>query len=151
MDTQESYDLIDGQKVPQTYIHDDYKLIETHKGTIIVESGSFILLGTLQGTLSINTTDKAEIIGKQQGTVSIAKDGHVTVAGSIQGTTTVEYGATLIIESTGKLSGALTNNGTVIVRGVFGGPQSGDGEIVIERGGYIKQPTIKNGISYYEW
>lgn len=151
MNTEKNHDLIDGQNVPQTYIYEDYDLVGTHQGTMNIESGRFRLLGELQGTLSINTTEKAEIIGRQQGTVTIDRGGHLTVTGSIQGTTTVADGATLIIEQTGKLAGTLTNNGIVIMRGVFGGAQSGNGELIVEENGHIKQPTIKNGISYYEW
>jgi cytoskeletal protein CcmA (bactofilin family) len=151
MQKQNNYDTIDGHRVPQTYINEDYELKGIHEGTINVEAGKFKLRGTLQGTLVINTIETVEISGTQQGTVQMSRGSNVIVSGSIQGTTNVSPGATLIIESTGKLSGTLTNNGTVILRGVFGGAQSGSGNLVLEGEGYIKQPTIKNGISYYEW
>jgi len=38
-----------------------------------------------------------------------------------------------------------------MVRGIFGGARSGLGEFLLEDQGSIKQPTIRNGIRYYEW
>jgi hypothetical protein len=37
------------------------------------------------------------------------------------------------------------------VRGVFGGARSGDGELILEGAGYIKEPVIRDGVHYYEW
>lgn len=129
----------------------DYVLAATHVGTVHVESGHFVLAGTLMGTLHIHSGVTASITGRQQGTVTIGHGSTVTVTGAIQGTTNVEHGATLIIEAGGKLAGALRNDGQVIVRGVFGGPQTGAGQLKVEGGGYIKQPTIRGGVTYYEW
>ncbi|MCJ8293112.1 MAG: hypothetical protein MJK15_01780 [Colwellia sp.] len=144
-----SFDYINGEKVPQTFIHEDYELVGTHNGTVNVESGKFILHGKLQGTLCLNSNEPTEIYGEQQGTVSLSGNSHVFVNGTIQGTTTIPYGATLIIESTGKLQGTLSNDGTVILRGVFGGVTSGTGQIITEGNGYIKEPVVRNGINYY--
>ena len=69
----------------------------------------------------------------------------------LSGTTNVSNYGTVIVEERGKLTGTLSNNGVVIVRGVFGGAKSGNGELILEGNGYIKQPTIKNGMNYYEW
>jgi len=57
----------------------------------------------------------------------------------------------LVIEETGKLAGTLNNNGKVILRGVFGGARSGNGEFIVEGNGYIKQPVVRDGVSYYQW
>ena len=73
------------------------------------------------------------------------------IFGELHGTTNVSVHGTAVVEAHGKLAGTLSNNGTVIVRGVFGGAQSGHGELILEENGYIKQPVIKNGMNYYEW
>ena len=91
------------------------------------------------------------INGSQHGTVSLGSGAKVTVNGSIHGTTTVESRSTLIVEAGGKLAGVLNNYGRVILRGVFGGPRYGDGEFIIEGQGHVKQPAIRDGISFYEW
>lgn len=49
------YDIINGEKVPQTVINEDFELFYTHNGTIKVHSGCFKLHGTLKGTLSIDS------------------------------------------------------------------------------------------------
>lgn len=143
------YDIINGEKVPQTIINEDFELSDTHNGTVKVRGGCFKLLGTLKGTLSIDSQDMAEIHGAQQGTVSLSSNSSVRVTGKIQGTTSVSRGATLVVEETGQLQGTLSNDGTVILKGTLAGAQSGNGELVIEGNGYIKQPVVKNGINYY--
>lgn len=73
------------------------------------------------------------------------------VSGAIEGTTTVERGGELVVAASAKLAGTLHNDGLVIVRGVFGGAQSGTGELRLEDQGHIKQPRVRDGIHYYEW
>jgi cytoskeletal protein CcmA (bactofilin family) len=51
-----------------------------------------------------------------------------------------------------RLAGSLANNGTVIVRGVFGGARSGRGTFRVERTGHVKQPSrAEDGSLYYDW
>ncbi|EHR0921399.1 hypothetical protein KS884_004614, partial [Vibrio parahaemolyticus] len=145
------FDYIDGQKVPQTYIDEDFELVGTHDGTVHVISGVFKLLGTLRGTLDIKTEKTLEILGNQQGTVSLSNDSNVIVKGTISGTVSIPYGAVMTIEPSGKLQGTLVNDGTVILKGVFGGQQSGAGDLIIEDQGYIKQPVVKDGMTFYQW
>lgn len=130
-----------------------YTLQGIHRGTVRVETGGNLTLhGTLQGTLSVQSGARVVISGTQQGTVAVAAGALVTVQGAIEGTTSIESGATVIIESSGKLAGSLANHGLLVVRGVFGGAQSGTGAIRLEGRGYIKQPTsVSNGVHYYEW
>jgi hypothetical protein len=82
--------------------------------------------------------------------MSIEGGSDVTVTGAIEGTTSLEEGAVLVIAAGAKLAGSLTNRGLVILRGTFGGSESGAGELRLE-GGRIKQPVIRDGISHYEW
>jgi len=39
---------------------------------------------------------------------------------------------------------------SVVVRGVFGGNEMGDSPVRLEGDGYIKQPTIRDGMYFYE-
>ena len=119
------FDYINGREVPQTVIEDDFTIQGKHNGTVHVENGTLTIQGELHGTLNVQSGAKAIIIGKQHGTV--------------------------IVEANGKLAGTLNNNGIVIVKGAFGGAQSGQGNLILEENGYIKQPVIKNGMKYYEW
>ncbi len=146
-----NFDFIDGKHVPPLIIEDNYKLTGTHQGSVYVESGELILIGKVQGSLSVNKEATVIIIGKQMGSVSINTGATVKVIGSIQGSTSVDRGGNLIIEDSGKVAGSTSNNGTIIIRGVFGGTRTGNGEIVIEGNGYIKKPKIINGDYYYEW
>lgn len=81
--------------------------------------------------------------------MSLSPNSSIRVTGKIQGTTSVSKGATVVVEETGKLQGALSNYGKVILRGTLAGAQSGNGEVVVEGNGHIKQPVVKNGINYY--
>lgn len=145
------YDHINGRLVPPLVINSDHVLEGTHRGTVHVESGTLQLKGTLQGTLHVQEGAAVVITGTQQGTVAIAAAAAVTVFGAIQGTTTLERGATLIIEASGKLAGTLVNSGLVVLRGVFGGERVGSGQLRVEGDGYIKQPIVRDGVTYYEW
>jgi len=151
MSRQYDSDWIDGRRVSQLAVCEDYILTGTHAGTVHVECGQFTLAGVLQGTLDVQREATVLITGKQQGSVSLESGSVVTVYGAIEGSATVGRGATLIIEPGGKLAGSLTNDGEVVLRGVFGGAKAGSGKLRTEGQGYIKQPTIRNGISYYEW
>ena len=151
MTNQYEGDWINEREVPQLAICEDYVLTGTHIGAVHVEGGHFTLAGVIQGSLDVQRGATVLIIGKQQGSVSLESGSVVTVHGAIEGSATVERGATLVIEAGGKLAGTLTNNGEVILRGVFGGVRTGFGIFKIEGQGYIRQPLIRDGISYYEW
>jgi cytoskeletal protein CcmA (bactofilin family) len=151
MRTHYGYDLFNGRKVPQLAVSGDHVIQGEHSGTVHVESGTFTLEGTLKGTLDIQDGVRAKIVGKQQGTVSVAKGATVTVTGAIEGTVSVDTGAAVVVEHGGKLAGTLRNNGLVIVRGVFGGAQTGDGELRLEEAGFVKQPVTEDGMTVYRW
>jgi len=147
----EAYDLIDGKEVPQLFLYKDYTLTGIHQGTINIMAGHFTLEGRLEGTLNIQSQQPSKITGVQAGSVSLISGAKIHVTGAIEGTTTVQQGAILIIEAGGKFAGTLSNNGKVIIRGVFGGLQDGNGELVVEGPGYIKQPKIIDGNYFYDW
>jgi hypothetical protein len=144
-------DFIDGREVPQLVIAADDVLLGTHNGTIQVESGHFKLRGTNQGSLNLHPGATATISGKQQGSVSIQPGASVRVTGAIEGSTNVSPGATVVVEPTGKLAGSLHNDGSVVVRGAFGGARSGQGELIFEDQGYEKAPILRDGVHIYEW
>ena len=145
------YDVMDGQQVPQLVIDRDHVLGD-HAGTVHVEAGNFVLQGTLRGNLDVQRAVLARIAGTQQGTLTIASGASVLLIGAIEGSVTVEHGATLVVESGARLAGSLANNGTVILRGVFGGARSGRGTFRVERTGHVKQPSeAEDGTLYYDW
>ena len=144
------FDYIDGRFARQTEVVDDYTLLGTHIGSVRVSAGKFILRGTLNGSLDVGESTIAEIIGKQNGSVSIGHGAQVSVDGEINGSVSVATGATLLIQQGAKLAGSLDNDGLVVLRGTFGGSQSGKGEVRVE-GGHIKEPVIRGGIAFYEW
>jgi hypothetical protein len=144
-------DLIDGREVAPLVITSDHVLVGTHRGTVQVESGHLELRGVNQGSLHIHPGATASISGRQQGTASISSGGSLLVTGAIEGTTNVAGAAGLVVEATGKLAGTLHNDGLVVIRGVFGGARSGQGELRFEDSGWEKPPVIRDGVSYYEW
>jgi hypothetical protein len=144
-------DLIDGREVPPLVVSANYGIDGVHTGSVRVEAGTFTLSGTLRGSLNIQPGAKAAIGGRQQGSVAVESGATVVVAGAIEGSTSVQRGAVVIVEPGGKLAGSLHNDGLVVVRGVFGGSRTGSGELRLEGGGYVKQPSIRDGIHFYEW
>lgn len=144
-------DIIDGHEVPPLVITSDHVLTGVHDGTVHVGDGHFELRGRLQGTLVLHPGVRATISGTQAGTVNVGQGVELVVTGAIEGTANLQGGALLVVEARGKLAGTLRNDGRVVVRGVFGGARSGLGEFVFEDEGYEKQPTIRDGIRYYNW
>jgi cytoskeletal protein CcmA (bactofilin family) len=150
MSTKYGLDYFNGKGQPRLVVFGDYVLSNVHQGSVHVESGQFYLDGTIRGSLDVQDGVNAVIKGRQQGSVSVANGACVVVIGSIEGSIHVSRGGSVIVESNGKLAGSLNNRGDVIVRGVFGGSVTG-APIRIECSGYIKQPVIRDGVSYYEW
>lgn len=144
-------DYINEDQIEQLVITSDYNLIGDHYGTVHVENGTLTISGELHGTIDIQNNTKVIIFGKQHGTVSLGSNALLIIHGELHGTTNFDYNSNVIVEEGGKLIGTMTNNGMVIVRGIFGGAKAGNGILVVEGNGYIKQPIMKNGISYYQW
>lgn len=130
----------------------DEAMHEKHRGSVIVEgTGHLTLWGCVQGSLSVEVDGQVTIHGKQQGSVSVDERGRVVVTGAIDGSVYVSPGAVVVVEQGGRLAGSLHNDGLVIVRGAFGGSQSGAGELRLEGSGYVKAPVIRDGASFYSW
>ncbi|ENC9770657.1 hypothetical protein GHT99_08095 [Citrobacter koseri] len=144
-----AYDIINGQKVPQTVITENKVLTGEHRGTVKVISGELTIIGSLHGTLSVEANASVRILGSQHGTIGISSGASVVIEGNAHGTVSVSPGATLVIEECGLLMGTLNNNGVMVLRGVYGGAQSGSQKIILEGNGYIKQPQIIDGVHYY--
>lgn len=122
-----------------------------HQGSVRVEAGSLVVSGTLQGSLSLAVGASATISGHQQGSVHLSPRCEVIVTGRLDGSVHVEPEATVIIAAGGRHAGSLHNDGTVIVRGVFGGSRTGAGEFRLEDEGWVKAPVMRDGVNYYEW
>lgn len=144
-------DFFDGRAVRPTVLSVDHEIADLHRGSVYVEAGCLTLSGTLQGSLTIKSGAAVRISGTQQGSAHVESGAEVLVTGTLNGSTSVAVGATVVVEEGGRLAGSLRNHGTVIIRGTFGGARSGPGELRLERNGSIKQPTIRNGINFYEW
>ncbi|MDN8569323.1 hypothetical protein QZQ16_04500 [Enterobacter hormaechei] len=145
-----NYDIINGQRVPQTVITENSVLDGEHRGTVKVIHGELMITGSLHGTLSVEANASVRIVGSQHGTIGISSGASVLIEGNAHGTVSISRGAKLVIEESGLLMGTLNNNGTMILRGVYGGAQSGSQQIIIEGNGYIKEPRVINGVHYYD-
>lgn len=148
--TKYGVDYYDNEERPRLVITGDYILSGVHQGGVHVEAGRFQLDGTIKGSLEIQTGVHATIRGNNREHLSVASGAHVVVTGSINGSLHVAQGGVVIVERGGKLAGSLHNDGEVIVRGVFGGAIVGS-PVQLEGSGYIKEPTVRDGVNYYEW
>lgn len=144
-------DIVDGVEVSPLVVREDYDLLGKYNGAIYVEHGTLRLIGNHNGSLHAQPNTKIEILGEQNGSTHIKDGATVNVKGSANGSMHLESGSELIICEGGKHSGSLHNLGKVVIRGTHGGSIHDDGDIIVEAGGRIIKPTIRNGISYYEW
>lgn len=151
LSTKYGFDDRDGRQVPRLVVSGQFHLTGVHQGSVHLESGPFTLVGTLQGTLDVQSGVTVYVFGTLQGSLVIAGAATVIVSGVIQGSTYLARGATLVIEPSGKLAGAVHNDGLLTVRGVLGGPREGSGVTRFEGKGFEKKPIFLDGISYYEW
>ncbi len=149
MNVEYPYDLIGGEIVPPLVVRGRYVIKGEHKGTVYVEAGKLRIEGLLHGTLKVKHDAEVEICGTQEGPVYIENGSTVSVSGAIEGTTNLEPGSRLIVEESGVIEGSLFNNGSVVLRGVFGGAVNGGGEIKME-GGKIKKPVFRDGLIYFQ-
>lgn len=129
-------DIFDGKEVPPLVINEDSE-IDSHEGTIHVESGTLKLNGAHMGTLSVHTGSMAIINGKQMGTVNLDPGSKVELNGNLFGSTNISERAELIINNNGELLGSYTIYGKIIVFGILSGIKSGDGEILVQEGGKV--------------
>jgi hypothetical protein len=142
-------ELIGGEMVPPLVVRDMYVITGEHKGTVYVEAGKLTIEGFLSGTLKVKPDTEVEICGTHLGSVYMEKGSKVSVKGAIEGTTNIDPGSLLVVEKGGQVGGSLYNNGSVILRGVFGGVVNGGGEMKVD-GGQIKQPVSKNGFIFFQ-
>jgi cytoskeletal protein CcmA (bactofilin family) len=142
-----------GVQVPPIVITSDYVLTGVHNVPVIVEAGKLQVTGTVNGSLRLSSNTTTTIKGTVNGSVHLENASTVIVTGSLNGSLHTNYGATAIVERTGKLAGSIHNEGTIIIRGVFGGSGFGSGELRYEDGGYEKQPTTitADGTRTYNW
>lgn len=144
-------DWIDGHPVPPWIVMEDRVLVGDHSGTVHVESGHFEVRGTLRGTLVIHRGARVSIQGTQAGSVHVGPAATLTVSGALNGQTLVERTGSVLVEAAGRLAGGLVNEGSVVIRGVYGGKRSGAGSFALEGAGRIKQPEFIDGVAMYVW
>lgn len=144
------YDIIGGEKVPPTIISEDAIMVSKHLGSIHIENGvTYAIEADNTGSVHVHSGAKLVIAKSHTGTINLDTKSEVVIKGNAVGSVNLSPGSLLIIESSGKLIGSSYNDGRMIIRGVYGGSQSGNGEFIIEESGMIKKPVIKNGNNYY--
>lgn len=151
MERFQSFDIIDGSRVPQLVLRENTVIDNEHMGTVVVESGTLTLRGVIKGSLSVASGSTVIIYGKQSGSVSVQHGGEVIVHGRINGSVALSHGSKLTVEDGGVLAGSLASNGLLVLRGTFGGVRSGNGRILIEGDGLVKDPEIRDGLHYYNF
>jgi hypothetical protein len=144
-------DVIDGRGVPPLVVRADTTISGTRTGTIQLESGTLRLRGTNRGTITVHQGAELLIEGTQAGSVHVASGALVRVVGALQGETYVDPRASIRVEQSGLLAGGLTNNGLVVVDGIYGGHRRGRGEFRVTATGRIKEPEIVDGVAMYVW
>lgn len=122
-----------------------------HGGVCVEIESSLDLLGELHGSLRLHEGALAVISGHHHGSLHVEPRAEVRVTGRHNGSLHVEPGGVATIEVGGRVAGSMQNDGLVILRGAFGGSQSGRGDLRIEGNGHLKQPTTRGGVNYYDW
>lgn len=136
-------------------IGEDQQLAGPHSGSICVHDGAEFTIGLRahhSGSLTFRTGSVGRIVGKHSGSLYVANGARVEVSGDQSGSTHVEAGALLSVEQGGKLAGSLYVAGQIENRGVRGGSVSlAGGEIRDLDRGTVKEPTQRNGMTFYQW
>jgi hypothetical protein len=136
-------------------IDEDQQLAGHHKGGICVhEDAEFTLeMGAHHaGSLSFRPGSVGRIYGKHSGSLHVAPAARVEIVGDQSGSVHIEPGGLLRVEQGGKLAGSLHVAGQIENRGVRGGSvQLAGGEIQDLDGGTVKEPSRRNGMTFYEW
>lgn len=145
------YDIIDGVRKPHLTVRSDASIEGEHQGSVRVISAALSITGRLNGSLSLEDKAAVHIAGQHNGSLYVSEGARAEISGKANGSCRIERGATVVLNEGGRLAGSLSNDGTLIVRGEFGGAVSGFGEVLVEGRGRIKEPTMKDGINYYEW
>ncbi len=145
------YDIIDGRRVPGTVITSDQIITDTHNGSVHVVGCELVISGTLNGSLKVSDGGVVRVLGTHNGSTLVGSRCQLDIAGSCNGSTNIQSGATVLVEPAGRLAGSMLNDGTLVIWGVFGGAYQGHGIRTLEGNGHIKQPVIRDGITFYEW
>ena len=151
-DSQYSFDITDGRRVPPKVVHETETLRGTHQGSIHVQRGAVLTIsGTHQGSLHLESGAQVVIVGQHQGSLHVAFDAAATIHGSQQGSTHVDQGGEVTVDRSGRLAGSLHNEGVVRNEGARGGTVSGAGLLEDLPGSTIKQPQMRDGMTVYVW
>jgi cytoskeletal protein CcmA (bactofilin family) len=143
--------FVDGKEVPPLFIDEDHTIVGSHLGATVVRQGTLLVLGEVSGSIHLRSGTQVVVRGQVSGSISIATGAEARIVGGHSGSVTVAPGGRLVIDRTGRQAGSISNDGSVIIRGEFGGSTSGAGEFSIEPGARIKQPRVVDGVSYYDW
>lgn len=162
-------DFFDGVEVPPLVVTVDGDLPGRHRGSVHVEGASVVLGGELQGSLWLWAGADAEIrgghqgslhleegsrgaiTGRQQGSSQVGTGCALEVTGKAQGSMHIDHGGRAVIERRGSHQGSVHNWGEYVLRGTRGGSYEGSGTYTEEPGCVVKQPTIRDGMTIYEW
>ena len=143
----------EGGDTPPLIVSSNQTLSKDFEGSVLVKAGHFVLAKdvTISGNLSVQRGASASIEGTQSGSVDVERGAALEVMGDIEGSVSISEGSSVIIQPSGKLAGSLENDGSLVIRGVFGGSQTGSGKVSLEGHGHIKKPTIEDGMNVYRW
>jgi hypothetical protein len=119
----------------------DHTLTGVHHGSIRVLKGSFVMVGTLYGTLELQATATRARGGLAEGRCGRRRGALVVVTGNLDGDVFIASGGRVVVDPGGRLKGAVDNSGLLTVRGTVEGLRRGTGEVRIERGGLVRGPA----------
>ncbi|UKA73392.1 hypothetical protein [Arthrobacter sp. FW306-06-A] len=144
------------EELREPRIIEGHEELTTHyDGSICVHEGAEFTLAAgagHSGSLTFRPGSAGYILGKHSGSLHVAPTATVEVAGDQSGSVHIDSGGFLKVEKGGKLAGSLHVAGQVENRGVRGGSvHLAGGEIRDLDTGTVKEPVVKNGMSYYRW
>lgn len=138
-----------------TVIDRDEILTGAHSGTTCVHEPARYTIASgaaHNGSLAFQSGTAGSIDGANNGTLYVAPDAVVEIRGAQNGSVDVAAGGIVRVAPTGRLAGALHIDGLVENRGVRGGPvHPDDADVQDLDGGSVKQPQMRNGMTYYTW
>lgn len=143
--------IIDGREVPPLYVDESLVMAGNNQGAVVVRQGTLEVSGRLNGSVHLGPGTAVIVRGQISGSISVGGGALAQIFGILSGSVSITRGGRLVIEEGGRLSGSFHNDGSVLLRGEFGGSTSGSGDFTLEGSGRVQQPRVVDGVKYYEW
>jgi hypothetical protein len=136
-------------------VEEDETFAGSCSGSICVHDGATFELargGQHSGSLRLRPAAICRIAGQHSGSLHVSARAVAEVSRNQSGSGHVAHGGLVRVTPSGTLAGSLHVAGLIENRGTCGGSVHMAGGVIRDlKGSSVKQPTTRNGMTYYQW